>query len=410
MKNRLRDLLSFVLLVVVALAIGCSEKAEPVADAATAVDLGSDPAATILEILDDPDRFDRMEKLIAALRAVPADQADEVFEEVLAGLRHPFQDLERILIATAWARHDAPAATKWAMRRERIENVRSAVFDEAVYLWAKDDPEAIIRDMDVFRYSSAGWDKTMLRALVRGWFDSGKPNLEEFIHDLNSAGDDRQRAISEYIKVRLARDGADKMIEWAGSVPGSIKYRTYIHSRLAGDIAKTDPARAVAWCDEICDTKLGEDLPHWIAASWVLSSGADAMNWLTSRPDGLSVQTGVRASYRRFLKEDPDAAMAWMEQTTEEQRLGPVLQGPISMYVNRLSAQKEFEKAIDWAVRYLQDEYDREHALEIAARRWLREDPEAAEAWLKDAPMSEEAKVMAHQNRTTPPPPRPRKS
>ncbi len=409
MRYRPCDSFWLTLFSVAVLAFGCAEKAED-APASDFV-LGEDPAATILEILDEPDRLDRTEKLIPALHAVlelPGDKS-EVFEAILSGLHRRNQDLDRILIQSAWARADAPTATKWAIRREFVDIVRNAIFDDGVYEWARQDPEAVIGDMDIIRFSSAGWDKVMLRALVRGWFDSGKPGLEDFIRNLSRNGDDRQRAISEYIEIRLARDGAEPMIEWVKSLQGNARYRAYAYSRLAADIAKVDPARAIAWCEEICDTKLGEDFPLWISSAWALSDGAGAMDWLLTLPDTVSARSGARASFRRFMKNSIEEASAWMDKRTEEERRNPILQGPVMMYSKSLSARKQFEKSIEWA-GYLKDDDERERVLEIAARRWLRNDREGAEAWLKDAPISEETKVRAHQDNPSPRPYKKKKS
>ncbi len=123
------------------------------------------------------------------------------------------------------------------------------------------------------------------------------------------------------------------------------------------------------------------------------------MDFVTSLSNAVAVRTGSRAAYRRFLITEPDRASAWMEKTTEEQRRGPVMQGPVGMYMNKLSGQGQPLLAIEW-LEYIQDEDERNARLIPVMRRWLKQDEAAAEAWMAQSSMSEDAKLMAHQSRT----------
>jgi hypothetical protein len=378
MKNSLRYLFSFVALFVLLVVAGCAEDASQ--SAGTPVTIGEDPGATINEILDIPERFERVGRLIAILRAIPADQID-VIPAVLDELQMPLREFERVLLVSAWSKVDPEAATKWAMRKERNELLRSTMFSETAYAWALKDPESIRTDFKVGMYSLRGWDPTMLRGFVRGWFDSGEPDLESFIRDLGRAGDDRQRAISELVKIKSEQESPDALIAWATGLSGEVRYRAYVYSRVAADIAAIDPALAVAWCNEVCDSKVGEDMPHWIASSWVRNAGAEAMDWIIAQPDSPSVRVGLRASYRRFLMSAPEEADAWLEKFSKEKLAGLLLQGPVIMYANRQSNLGRNEVAIEWT-ELIENDWERERSLTTIARRWLRRDAETAEGWL----------------------------
>jgi hypothetical protein len=230
----------------------------------------------------------------------------------------------------------------------------------------------------------------MLRGFVQGWHESGEPNLEEFIRDLGRGSDDQQRAISQLIKIKLATETPDAMIEWAKSLDGELRYRRYVYSRLAADIAAIDPKAAVAWCEEICGTDVAEDMAHWIASSWVREGGVEAMDWIVAQGDSLSVQVGVRASYRRLQQNFPEDADAWIEQFPEEMRGGELLQGVVIMYVNRQSALGENEIAVDWA-RYIENDWERERSLSQVVGRWFRQDQDAAELWLSTTDQLDES-------------------
>jgi hypothetical protein len=395
MKIQSRALAWVLLLVLFLLFSGCSEDIQQLPSAGKTAS-GDDLAARIIEAFAEPDRLARIEQLMVALRAVPADQT-HAFEEAWLGLEFPNREPARILLVAAWAKHDPIAATKWAKQRERSEIVRSAMYSDSIYLWALEDPQSFIADMDMAVFVASGFEESALRAFVRGWFDSGEPGLDEYIYDMGSQSVDQQRAIDTLARAMVERYGAAATIKWAEGVRGDTRYKTTIYARTAGKIVTVDSKAAVDWCAEVCDSKLGEQMPHMIAAQWARKSGEDAMDFIASRPFTISVQTGSRAAYRQFMIADSDRALAWMESTTEEQRRGRQLEGPVAMYVNKTSALKNPLVAIEW-VDYIQDEEVREMSYISVLRRWIRTDETAAEAWMAQSSMSEEAKLKARQS------------
>ena len=177
--------------------------------------------------------------------------------------------------------------------------------------------------------------------------------------------------------------------------------RFYDPSVAAGFASLTSEQLILDWCEEICDTDFGRDLPHMIATSWVMQSPVEAMNFIVSMPNAVEVRTGARAAYRRFIKADSDGALAWMETTTEEQRNGKVLQGSLAMYVNTISAQGKHMLALEW-LDYILDDEERELGLVMIVRRWLRTNESDAEAWIAQSSMSEESKLEAHRKKLAP--------
>jgi hypothetical protein len=395
MKNRLRNLAQLALLFF--LFSGCSEEVRQSPGSAK-VALSGDPVARVIEVFAESDRLLRTEKLISLLRAFPTDQANR-FEEVLDGINFPNRELDRALVISAWAKQDPVAATKWAKHHERSDIVRSSMYSDSVYLWALKDPESFLADMEMAVFAATGFNSSALKAFIRGWFDSGKPGLETYIRDLRPQSEDRQRAIDTLAKIRVERDGAAATIEWAKTLRGDKRYKAAVYARVAAKAVTHDSDAVVEWCAEVCDSKVGEEMPHFIAAAWVRKSGEDAMDFIVAQPDRISVRTGARAAYRHFVVSDPDRALAWMDTTTDEQRRGPVLQGPVWMYVNERSTRRMKMPlvAIEWT-DYIQSESERESAFIMIARRWLDVDETAAEAWMAGSSMSEEAKLAAHRN------------
>jgi len=400
MKNRSRVLVQLLLLLLLLIFSGCSEDAPQSSSAVEAVSI-AEQTSKILEIIGERELFARTEKLIPALRAVPIDQTTDVFREVLDGIKIPNREFDRLLVVTAWAKHNGIGATKWVMVEERDEVVRGAMFSETVYAWASEDLESFFSDTQMVHYMEPGIDSAILRAMIRGWFDSGEPHLEQYIRDMTPQSVDRQRAIETLIRLMIERDGAAATVEWAKKLTGDFRFRSTVYSRAAGQVAAVDSKLALDWCAEVCDSPLGEGMPHMMAVRLSRKSGDEAMNFIISQPNALEVRTGARAAYRNFLIYEPDRASAWMEATTEEQRRGPVLGGPVGMYANKLSRQGEPVRAIEW-LEYLPDENEREDRLIPIMRRWLRQDEGAAEAWMAQSSMSDEMKLRVHQ-KTAPP-------
>jgi hypothetical protein len=399
MQHRTRALIAS--LVLLSLTSGCSEPTQTTesssASSTTSV-TDDDLASRIIELFDDDDRLERTSELVSILRNVKPGQG-AALEAALDGLDTTNRELDQVLIVAAWSNIDPVAASRWVLRNARQELVRFGMLNECIYKWALQDPEGLIRDPDILLYSQKGWDATSIRALVRGWYQSGKPGLEDFVYGLPATGEDRQRAVSELIATKLDHEGVEPVIEWAtNSMRGEFPFRQYIYSRLAGDIAKIDPQRAIEWCNEVCDTKLGQEIPLWIATTWVVDGGAEAMDWIIARDSSVVAnRIGARAAYRRFLLNDQAGALAWMENSPEEARTDyETMQGPLFMYVNEKSGLGFHQQAIEWT-KYIDGESERDELLMRIARRWLRQDPDAAEVWLADAPLSEDQKMEARQ-------------
>jgi len=345
-------------------------------------------------ILEIQDRLDRVSALVVALRAVPPEDVGQL-HELLRDSDSGLQDLERVMVIAAWADHDPEAATAWAIQGERGKSQNQAI-EEAVRAWARVDPEAVIREYDI---SLLAVNHTgLLYGLIKGWFETGDwAALEAFVRDLGET-DSRQRAVTALAWLRVGRDGAEEAIRWAESLPSTHeKYKMSVYRRVAREIAKTQPRMAADWCNRVCDSAYGSMMSDMIALEWAKDDGEATMEWLLTRPDGIETRGAVSTGYRIFLSEDPEAALAWMEQTTEEQRHDMRLQRAVRKYVSKRSWQEDqADVAIHWA-GYLKNQDERETMLIQIAQRWRDRDEKAAEAWLEASPLSDESRMKARE-------------
>lgn len=353
----------------------------------------ADPRATMTEILAEPDRLQRVGQLVSVLQALPADQVGSL-EEVLADNDIFFRPLERILLLTAWAKVDPRAAMKWAYRREVGKNTRDPMLLEAIGAWARRDPHALVEEYDIvngLRTDLAGG----VVVLAEGWFESSQPGLEEYIRRMPDSAD-RVSAIGALISLKVNQEGAHAVKEWAEALPGINPYKKSVYSRVAGELARVDPQAAVEWCEEVCNTDLGNGMTRMISVYWAGKDGgaADAMNWLLTLPPGVNNRGDIRAAYRQFVLNDADGAADWIESTTIEQRGERRLEGPIEAYINSLSSRrKDPLRAIKW-VDFVPEERKRGTLLMIL-KRWSRRDADAAEAWIAQSSLSEDIRAEA---------------
>ena len=382
------------ILALVVVAAGCAEDEADRSVSGTETAGATSEQTRLRAIFEMPDRLDRVEALVAALRAMSPEEVGQL-RELLGDRDLPLRALERVLVIAAWADHDPEAATAWAVRRERGDSKNAAIAD-AVREWARLDPEAVVREYDINLLAPN--HPGILVGLIEGWFETGDVALlESYVQDLGDS-DSRQRAVSTLARLRVSRDGPEAAIRWAESIPATqARFKTSAYRRVAREIARNQPRLAADWCDRVCDSPYGDSVAELIVREWARVDGPAAMEWVLTRPDSMDTQVAVRAAYRAFMIADAEAALAWVEDTTEEERHDNRLQGAIAMYVNKRSWQPgQADTSIEWA-GYLKNESERELALISIVRRWRDRDEKAAEAWLVDSPLSEEARKRARE-------------
>ncbi len=98
-------------------------------------------------------------------------------------------------------------------------------------------------------------------------------------------------------------------------------------------------------------------------------------------------------AYSTWAYRDKQPAVDWMAEKTAEEEPEPWLRLLFAEYARQL-AQDAPKDAIRWAER-VEDEGDRERTLIKIARFWRTQDEEAAEAWLSQSSLSEQARGHA---------------
>lgn len=225
-------------------------------------------------------------------------------------------------------------------------------------------------------------------ALVKGWFDSGKPGLEDYMKSLG-VGFTQQRAVATYAHELANRDGVQAALDWATSVDdGDEAYKKAALRQTGSAVAMRDPLAAAAWCDRICDQKIATNLRAMVAQRWAAQDGRAAIEWVEKAPAGQERDWAARSAFWGWWRHDPEGFEAWLASAVDD-GVPAWLDDAVEIYAAQLAGGSRFEEGIDWGGRILDDEA-RTRTLMNVARLWYRSDQAAAEAWLEKSPLSEE--------------------
>jgi hypothetical protein len=167
-------------------------------------------------VLRDPDAFARARRLSILLPTL----GPEAVPEVRRALASPAVDrgaVEIVLLVQLWATHDPASAAHWAFT-QAPPGFRAAATLPSVETWAGSDPEAALTWMRELPVAPGVTTMAAQIALVRGWFDSGRPGLEDYIQSLGPSFD-RQRALSVFARKTIQRNGPIALMRWAESLP-----------------------------------------------------------------------------------------------------------------------------------------------------------------------------------------------
>ena len=341
----------------------------------------------LADVVRDQDAYSRARRLGALLPTLGPETVPAVVETLEDGtLDLGATELE--LLVRYWATHQPEDASRWAL--EKSPSIyRSAAVLSAVTVWAEADPQAAV---------SVAWpwmaNPTLERivpiALVRGWFAANDPpELAHWISGL-PIGIPRQRAIAAYIRVVIQTQGAEAVKRWAESLSDDdATYKSAAYRKVAAALSKLDIEAGVRWCDSHCDGPYGNNMRSLIARTWVIRDGPSALAWLSSAREGYERDNAVRLTFAKWARTDREAALAWMAaQTTGEP--DPWLRPIYPVYAKLLAADAPAD-AIEWAKR-IENDAERESVLIKVARVWRYLDEAAAELWLLQSSLSEEAR------------------
>jgi hypothetical protein len=388
MKTHLRAALGLLALV----AWGCD--ASPPAHAPTppasgSATAGSEPDFTyesLVELLGNPDDFEVARTLGERLPkmgpgSVPAMQ--EVLEDA-ATLELDAVEFE--LLMRYWAQHDVAGATWYALTKAP-RAFRVGAIHATLRPWAKADPQKALETARVWTAESGDGGAATQIALVRGWYDSGKPGLEEYIRDLG-ASFERQRALSVYATAMIRAHGVEAVTSWAEAVPETdATYKLEVFRAVGRSLVPFDIAAAQRFCDRHCEGPFGSNLRDRIASRWSEKDGAAAMEWLAKAPKSEDRDTAIRFTFATWSRRENERAIAWMKEKLAAKPEPEWIQPTLPVFA-RVLGRTDPAGAIEVASR-LTGPLEREQITVEILRGWRQRDEAAAEAWLAKSSLSE---------------------
>ena len=346
------------------------------------------------EIVRDPDVYARTRRL-ATLVPTLGPEAVPAVVEILDDPTFVLRDIEIGLLVRYWAAHQPEEATHWAANVSSLTYREGAVF-AALSAWAAVDPRAAVNTSLPWTMEEPMYQRIVPIAVVRGWHAGGDTaGLEEWMRSLDPSTF-RQVAITTYVRILVEQQGMEAAMRWAESRPEDAQGESYkldAFRRTVHVLASIDIPTVARWCDIHCYGPYGKNMRSIIARKWVWhGDGAESMAWLKDTRPGIERNHAVRHAYALWTREDPDAALAWFADqaaagdTEWLQTVYPV--------VARLLAPKDPAEAMKWAAR-IPNEAESEMFMIGVARVWRGVDEAAAEAWLEQSPLSEEAREKA---------------
>ena len=343
---------------------------------------------SLVELIGDPDDFAKANRLGALLPklgpgALPTVKRvlgeDSVFE--MGGV-------EFELLLRYWALHDPAEAGFYAITSAPI-GYRVGAIHVAVPPWVHADPQKAVGTVKVFSMQGGDPAAAAQIALVVGWYDSGKPGLEDYIRDLG-VGFERQRSLRAYSTSVIRKRGAKALVEWAEAVPeDDASYKLDVFRAVAPALVPVDLSAAKRFCNAHCGGPHGSDLRSLIAMRWIRQGATSApLEWLASGPEGQDRNLAVRITYETWGELDRDGAIRWMKEQTAAGDTPAWLRPALPGYARLLAVDSPAE-GLAWAARIDTQKESDVVTLEIA-HAWRKKDEAAAEAWLRQSSLPPE--------------------
>jgi len=339
------------------------------------------------------DGFDRLIALGELLKAAGPSAVPAVMTVMRDGSVRPgAAELE--LLVRFWAQFEPETAAQWSFQAPMA--YRAVVIVPAMEAWAAEDPTSAAKASRTAGVEQGTANQAAQRAMVRGWFASGKPGLVEYMQAMDPGSIEQQRAIAVFAHELVETRGPQVSIDWATSLPDEPRdFKLTAYRQLGSELAMANLDAAKAFCKDVCDEPMGDGVRKRIAQQWAMLDGPAALQWLSEAPPGQERDLAVRVAFFTWRGVDQKGAFAWIAQFGED-GIEPWLRPAVPVYAKVLSAEDP-AAAMGW-VELIPDDVERQITMVRVARRWRGVDEAAAEAWVQQSPLP---KALREAARTT---------
>jgi len=355
---------------------------------------GSDPAlddfgAAIRAAIAEKDGVDRAERTARVLQQLDAENVLEV-AAVYDRMLNILDELDLRPFVLAWARFDPAAALEhtlaWPFMDKQLIGASAAIEG-----WAMRDPVGAREAFEATSTRLPSLSEDLFTSMLTGWVYSGEGGIDEYLAGLRNVKQDT--AITRVAGKLMRSGGPEVTMRWVDAIVENDAYETRFKKRVFRRgirmVGRWDPELAAAWAMEHAGQAYAVDAPRIVAGRWGERNGRAAMQWVRAHPDEELRELAVREAFRTWLQADRADAVAWLEAET----LTAFHEPAISFYAKDLGDRTP-EQAIRWCERIL-DAERRLRCLEPAAAKWYQRDAVAAETWLQQSPLDEDARRTA---------------
>jgi len=324
------------------------------------------------EIMRGENALDRNRALLAFIDSLaPGD-----FEGAIAHFRALGITDDRLgeysLLLTAWAKADPLSALEYATKNTPGNFASSTILAS----WATSDPDAALRWAQENHQGEGA--NPFLIGIIRGIAETDPARATELLAGMPFSGE-RGQAL-EGIMQHILKQGPQATRDWILAITDD-RLREGAVMRMSEQMASIDPKGTADWLlanpGQAASRRLDD-----VYSTWAGSDETAALNSFAALPVGESRTNALRGVIDALAGENPQRALAVMDQYPND-----VNDGVLQSFI-RNTANSNPTIAVS-AIPRISDEGQRNNAYRRTLDRWLRQDSNAAVAWVQQNPLPE---------------------
>ena len=196
-------------------------------------------------------------------------------------------------------------------------------------------------------------------------------------------GNARDQALKAVFRTWSARDAGGAQAAWSTLAEQD---REQMLSALTQGWSRTQPAEATRWAATLGNQPGSSEALNRALTAWTQSSPQEAAAFVQSTPED---RRSILTSYliNEWYSADPFAAAEWLKR----QPAGPAKDSGISSISMQIAGENP-ETALAWA-KSMTSQDSRVEQEKSILRRWMRNDPTQAAAWIRTSSLPAETKA-----------------
>jgi hypothetical protein len=331
---------------------------------------------------NDPNPITRSQVFSDLLEKLNPENLEAVLE-VYQNMPMGFESMhEYRLLMYAWGKFDAPSAIEYVNGRNLGRGGAFAATG-AMEGWASQNPQAAIEWNKAQENQRAA--KIYNFGIVRGLASHDVTQAADYVTTLED-GWEKSRMVG-VLTSQFLKEGFSSARNWAENLEDE-NFKSSAFSNLSRQQARDNPNEVAAWLKDHAGQKYSEDSFDELGENWGRQDPVAAIEYFETLPDGEGRRQGMLEVVEAWSRKDSEATENWLREQSQSGQPVSELDEAIGEYAREISRENG-EKAMDWAVA-IQDEEVKEKTIARVGQNWMRQDEEAAKAWLPNSGLTEE--------------------